>query len=425
MQRRSQHRARSSNLAGAPGTMTGVARAQAERESHDAPAQQGSWSQPDLHGAVTIAVRLDGSLRSITLRGYHAALAAAIERGARLVTQRLGFDAEVQEVPALVARISLPNAAPHARVQRRFAALAGDLLQVGMDATADASLPIGCIPGVWLSSSGGGDLAAFVCSEKVDAAGGRALFRVAEAISVPLARLAECAGAVPVELRAISRSWVKARCRFPAGDVCGLDPAPAEGRGRAERGRGAPWAELARALDQHQPALAAQHNEYLIEGMAGAATELGLGGSSWETEARRFAGRWGSCEPLVRWVCVRGELIGDLRLPLELAQLSLETAGHGGAVAAEAKQRSVNDSLRLLACVGLSASIAFFSQRWRGLTGLTQPRNLPPPPLRAIPGAGVSGARAPGASRPAALRSSESGVHPRVTSPVEEQSKAG
>jgi hypothetical protein len=366
---------------------------------------------------------LDGALWSVPVRVQDPALAAAIERGARLVTERLGFDAEVQELPALVARISLPGAAPQVRVQRRFAALAGDLLQVGMDATADGALPVGCIPGVSLRASAGGELAAFVCSEKADAAGGRALFQVAEAISVPLARLAECEGAVPVELRAVSHSWVKARCRIRASDVLQLNQAP-ESQVRAQRGPAAPWTELARALDHHQPALAAEHNEYLLEGMAGAAMELGLGGSSWETEARRFAARWGSCEPLVRWICVRGELIGDLRLPLELAQLSLDTAGQGGAFAAEARQRSVNDSMRLLACVGSSASVAFYSQRWPGLTAPTQQRPLTPPPLRAISGTGASSGRAPGTSRPATTRSSESGVHPRVSGVVE-QSKAG
>jgi hypothetical protein len=185
------------------------------------------------------------------------------------------------------------------------------------------------------------------------------------------------------------------------------------------------WAELSRALEQHQPALAAQHNDYLIEGMAVAAAELGLDRASWEAEARRYAGRWGSCEPLVRWVCVRGELIGHLRMPVELEQLRLDAAGHVGAFAAEARQRSVNDSLSLLACVGLSASIAFFAQRWRALLGAVQHSQLRPPPLRSIPGAGVSDARAPAATRPAASRLSESGVHPRVRLEPEARSKAG
>lgn len=405
MQRTSRPRMWSSAAAGASGTMTAVARPLTQRE-------------PERHGAVTLAVRLDGARRSVTLRGCQPALVAAIQREAQRVAERLGFDAEVRELPALVARISLPSAVPHALVQRRFAALAGDLLQVGMDALADAALPVGCIPGVSLGVSGGGDLAALVCSEKVDAAGGQALFRIAEAISLPLARLAECEGAVPVELRAVSRTWVKARCRFVAADVLGDIPLPEQVQGRAEHGRAAPWARFARALDQHQPALAAQHNECLIEAMAGAAAELGFGGSAWQAEARRFAARWGSCEPLVRWTCVRGELIGALRLPLELAQLSLD--GPGGALAAEARQRSVNDALRLLACVGLSVSMAFFSERWRELADELLARPLPQPApyqpgLRAIPGA----------SRTAALRSSESGVHPCVTAPAAPQSKAG
>ncbi len=311
-----------------------------------------------------------------------------------------GVEAEVRDVPVLLARVSLPNAAPFARVQRRFAALAGDLLQVGMDAAAArAWVPIGCIPSLYLCLAPGGEIEAHVYSEKVDARGGDVLRTVAESLARPLARLAECAGAAPpVILRELQHQLVEARCRIAASELF-------EGRSAAHaRGQepGAPRPDLRRELelDRHDPPLAAAHNACVIEAMLGASAALGVAHGVWEGEARRYAGRWGSCEPLVRWMCVRGELIGELRLPVALGHARASAAPPPGGSVACPELRDVKGAMTQLACVALAASLEFSITRWRARATRPLSASASPP----LPAPDLDTGRPPG------KRSSESGV---------------
>jgi hypothetical protein len=354
---------------------------------------------------VVLPIVVNGVERALSLRLASAGVTTALGEAARLARQQGGFEVEVRSVPVLVARVTLPGAVPSARVQRRITALAGDLLQLGMDAAAQASVPIGCIPGFYLCGSRGGGMEAHVHSERVDAPGAKVLRTVAESLARPLARLAECAGAAPpVTLCELQHQRVEARCRIAASVLFE--------RGSAARPQGmAPAvlrAELLRelALDRHDPPLAVAHNARVIEAMLGASAALGVDPGVWEREARRYAGRWGSCEPLARWRWVRGELIGELRLPVRWRDAPARRAAPAG-VSSEpsANIPDVKDAMMQLACVALAASLAFSAARWRARAAGRLSACASPPPL---PAAGVDHRSLP------AKRSFESGVRAAV-----------
>lgn len=350
---------------------------------------------------MVLPVLLNGVERAIPVRPARDGQAGALREAARLARDGGGFEAEVRDVPVLVARIPLQRAAPFACVQRRVTALASDLLQVGIDAAAEAWLPIGCIPGLCLVDAPGGGLEAHVHSEKVDALGEEALRAVAESLARPLTRLAECAAAAPsVTLSELRHQRLEARCRIVASS---LFEARSDLRSGGERA--APLADLWRELelDRHDPALAVAHNARVIEAMVGASAALGVEHRIWEGEARRYAGRWGSCEPLVRWRYVRGVLIGELRLPVVLGQARASAAALPRVTSgASPDRRDTKDALMQLASVALAASLAFSASRWQARVAHPFRASASPPPL---PAAGAAGGRSPG------KRSSESGVH--------------
>lgn len=349
---------------------------------------------------LTLPIRLNGIERVIPLRLARANAAAALCRGAQLACDKGGFQAEVRDVPVLVARVSLPNAAPSACVRRRVAALAGDLLQVGMDAVPQAWVPIGCIPGLYVCGAPGGGVEAHVHSERVDAPGGDALRRVAESLARPLTRLAECEVAPPITLCELQHQRVEARCRIAASALFEGRPAASE-RGSEQT---APRTDLRRELelDRHDAPLAVAHNAHVIDAMLAASVALGIDNGRWEGGARRYAGRWGSCEPLVRWSSVRGDLIGELRLPVVLGHARAGAAPQAGASRAPLELLRLTDAMLQLACVALAASLAFSSSRWRARAARPPLASTLPPPL---PAADFDRELSLGA------RSSESGVH--------------
>ena len=365
------------------------------RETEASSGDVGGREPPGVQ--VILPIRLNGVERAIPLRLARAGVAAALCRGARLASNEGGVEAVVRDVPMLVARVSLPNAAPWARVQRRVAALAGDLLQVGMDAASQAWVPIGCIPGLYLCGTSAGGIEAHVHSERVGAPGGEVLRTVAESLARPLTRLAECAGAAPhVTLCELQHQRLEARCRIAAGALF-------EG-GFSARSRSLEPADLRRdlELDRHDPPLAVAHNARVIEAMLWASAALGVDPGLWEGEARRYAGRWGSCEPLARWRCVRGELIGELRLPVVLGRAGANGAAPPCVSGAPPELRDVKDAMLQLAGVALAASLAFSCSRWQARATRALGGSASPPPL---PAAGLDAGLSP------SKRSSESGVH--------------
>jgi hypothetical protein len=141
------------------------------------------------------------------------------------------------------------------------------------------------------------------------------------------------------------------------------------------------------ALEHHDPHLAVAHNARVIEAMLGASAALGIDPGTWEGEARRYAGRWGSCEPLARWRWVRGELIGELRLPVRWRAAPARRAAPGG-VSSDASSSipDVKDAMMQLACVALAASLAFSAARWRARAASPLAACPSPPPLPAADG---------------------------------------
>ena len=282
---------------------------------------------------------------------------------ARLAHDGHGIDAVIRRVPVLMARIALPGAAPLARIERRVSALAGDLLQMGVDAAQHLCLPVGCIPALSLSEVSSGALVACVYTRKVDAPGAAGLRSIAEAIARPLARLVESTGAEPIALLAAEQEYLEARCRADARTLIedGLAVCPTDAAWEAL------WPELRRGLelDRFQPRLAAAHNANVLAAVVGAAQRLGIEPQPWAHEARNYAGRWGSCEPLARWGYVRGSLIGELTLPVPGRHgPSSASRGSSDSMAASSLCRA-REALGRVAAVGLSASLAFSVPRWQ------------------------------------------------------------
>jgi hypothetical protein len=379
----------------------------------------GSVEQPDSAPRQTLNVSINGRDHSIPMNeafGEHRSLHGAAE----LVRGSGGLDAKL--VPATWSTVSvrLTAAAEPLRVQRRISALAGDLLQMGIDASANG-VPPGCIPGFRLRERGGPRLDADIYIEKSDATGPLDLEHLcletaAHAVALPLARLAECHS--PPTIRVISTrvEQVRVTCRVDVSDLV-----EACARGTEAPNAAAPFGpsrihELMRCFgaDSHLPHLTAEHNEHLLGAASAAALVLGLDPRRLELDARAYATRWGSCEPLAKWRQRDRELLGQLQIPLEVGSDETSDVREPAPNAQTASER-----LLQVASVGLIASLSFLC---RGLFARPQhqrPRMLLPPPLL-IP------TRDHQRKHPASERAaSESGVHPAIGSASDTWSQTG
>ncbi|MEO8180003.1 MAG: hypothetical protein ABI895_14305, partial [Deltaproteobacteria bacterium] len=331
---------------------------------------------------ANMALRVNGRERSVPWQSLDLATAAQVCRVAQLVCSHADFDVTLLRVPTLVAWIWLPKSIQLATIRRRVAALASDLLQVGMDAVGDTWLPVGCIPAIDMRETADGATAARVYSEKVDAAGKDVVETAARAIATPLARLAECEEPVRVQLELLQLERVRARCRIDAREL-------------------SPQHRL-RSLghDRHDPAVAAAHNARVLETLLQAASAMGIDAGPWALEARQYAARWGSCEPLANWQATRHEIIGELQLPMDFESVFASLSGRSAPADEAQKRHWTADVVTQTACIGLASSLAHWCAEHSNETDRRSRKNLPPPP----PSRSAREAREPKAQ-------SRSGVH--------------
>jgi hypothetical protein len=349
---------------------------------------------------ANVGLRINGRERSAPWQCLNPATAVQVRRALQLLNRQPGFDAGLQRVPALLAWIWLPTSTRLGTVQRRVAALASALLQDGMYAVGDVSLPVGCIPGIDLHETRDGAIAARLYSEKVDAAGREVIEKFARAMATPLARLAECQEPARVELQLLEVDRVRVRCRMDARAFTrALAPAPSDGPDPRERSRpGDPLRSL--GLDSHDPVVAAAHNARLLEALIRAGSALGIDAEPWASEARHYATRWGNCEPLANWRATRRELIGELRLPVHLDRVSVNLSACFAPADAAEKQRWAADVVTQTACIGLASSLACLCTEHSNETVRRARKGVPP----ARPSPAAREAREPKAP-------SESGIH--------------
>lgn len=328
---------------------------------------------------------------------------SSVRDAVELIRRSGGFETKRLQAIWSTARISLLAGAEAFRVRRRISALAGDLLQMAMDASTDG-IPPGWIPGLRVADDGHDRIEVSLYIEKVDDEGERFLRKSAHAISRALARLAERKSVPTLQIVRAPVELVRVRCCIDIGELVHDESQKAEASGAAPMNVRAHVDDMIPPLgDSHQPQLAVEHNDHVLEAAAAAALELGLDPRIFDTSARAYASRWGSCEALVQWRRRDAELRGQLQLPLQ--------SGGWNVLAGEvlASSSPVDQALLVrVACYGLAGSLGFLRPTLSGPAHGRRPHLLPPPVRE--PGTVRSAPRAAHAKQ----CSSESGVRPAI-----------
>jgi hydroxymethylglutaryl-CoA reductase len=265
-----------------------------------------------------------------------------------------GLEAVLLATQMSAARVWLSGCEDGAQAPARIAAVAGQLLQIGMEGSPQRWMPLGCIPALEVHAHGADGLGVTLYTECNDAMGRSAIESAARAMAAPLAGLAGCTREPEIELGHVQAMRAKLRCRL---SVEQLIAAAAPGRAftapqRARCDEALSWF----GVDRHQPELAAAHNAFVIEGVSAAATALGLEAWRFIAAAQCHAARWGSCEPLARWRRQGHEVCGQLELPIDLdsACMALPFVGNE-----DARREAARRRVQLVAGVGLLASLAY------------------------------------------------------------------
>lgn len=266
-----------------------------------------------------------------------------------------GLEASLFTTQMSAARVWLEQCAVDAQAPRRIASVAGQLLQLGMEASPQRCLPLGCIPALEIQDHGGGALGVTLYTECGDALGRGAIEAAARAMAGPLARLVGCTREPAIQLGVVQAVRARARCRASVEQllVAALGPGePIDAPLCALGDEVLSWF----GLDRHQPELAATHNAYVLQAVNAAASALGLEPWRFEAAAHNQASRWGSCEPLVRWRRRAGDLSGQMELPVDLESVSRTLLFAGDD---EARREVARRRVQLVVGVGLFASLAY------------------------------------------------------------------
>jgi hypothetical protein len=356
---------------------------------------------------LALTTLLNGRDHRIPMNGGPHAY-SSVRNAAELVRSTGGFQARLLQATWLTVRISLVRGAEAIRVQRRIAALAGDLLQMGMDATPDGAPP-SSIPGLRVRDHGRGRTDAELYIENADVPGQLCLEAAARHIALPLARLAECESAPTLQVIRSEVEQVRISCRVDIDELAEACAARGDTPEAAAVIVRSGIDELMRRFgsDSHQPLLAAQHNDQLLDAATATALALGLDPRRFERGARTHATRWGSCEPLAKWRRRDRQLLGQLQIPLDGGPLD------AGGVAPTIGEQTPNglapsDLFLQVASVALAASLGFLERELFDQRATRRRTNLLPPPLQ-------EHGRGRPLRHPAAEKaSSESGVRPAI-----------
>lgn len=313
---------------------------------------------------LCIEVILNGRSRSIPFDTGAARWCAELRDASRIAP--LGFDARLEVMTIPAARILMAGCSDPLRACRRIAASAADLLQLGMDAVAFQSVPVGCIPGLQLRDRGAGSVEALLYASDPSKEGRSVLAEVVRGMARPLERLAECRVPPGIQLSDARVTRVCVSCSVPLSALQPLSSQPPGQRGdELPPLSGCELVTVARfSADAHDPELASRHNACVLEALQHVAV-------AWRIEpwclvacAERHASRWGSCEPLVRWHRHGDRLHGELLLPIDADAVLHGLAG--GSSSELARRHELAAELALQAgCVGLLASLAFLRSALR------------------------------------------------------------
>jgi hypothetical protein len=336
-----------------------------------------------------------------------------LRAAAELVLATGGLELKRLRSSALTVRIGLDGCADALRVQHRISALAGDLLQMAVDASESEGTPPCCIPRVRVHDHRAARVDMDLQVERSDARGQAFLETAARSVVPLLERLAECKTAATLQIFSTPVDHINVNGRVEVEELLGA----------VLRAAGVPdaSAEVRTSVDErvrcfcsgsHQPELAARHNEHVLAAVSAAfGRELDM--DRFVREVRAHAARWGSCEPLVNWRQRDRELIGELLLPLmfdeqDAADRSAKRHTPNTIGARALREHLPSDPLVDLAGIALAASLGFLQE---GLLAELprRRRTLLPPPLPAH-----LRPHRPPAGDDAEKRRYESGVRPAV-----------
>jgi hypothetical protein len=310
---------------------------------------------------LAVGTLLNGRSCWIPTEFVHSTRWTEICQMAQLVSDAGGFDARTFCTPVTTAQIWLTGCPDSRQARRHIDAATAELLQAGLTIEPGQRIPIGCIPALNLVDHGNGVLEAALSVERADPVCSRVMRAAAHAIAPRLAQLAETRREPDIQHGIIESERVRVRCRLR---LCCLSHARQRRSDRHTSGARRTMASITRleqefATDRHQPALAATHNDHVLEGMAAAAAGSNVDPNCFTMEARSHAARWGSCEPLARWRISEDMLQGELSMPVDLAMISdslLLRVQH------EVSFRTVRDVVNQVATIALASSVAYL--RW-------------------------------------------------------------
>lgn len=298
--------------------------------------------------------RVNGQHCTVPLLSDSLGRCDEITTACELANAGAGLEAMLIATPMSAARVWLADCDDGAQAPARIAAVAGQLLQIGMEGSPQRWMPLGCIPALEVHEHGAGGLGVTLYTECSDAMGQSAIEAAARAMSAPLAALAGCTREPAIQIGHVQATRARLRCRLNLELLMAAAAAGAalDATLRARCEEALSWF----GVDAHQPELAAAHNAFVIEGMSAAATALGLHAWRFAAAAQCHAARWGSCELLVRWRRQGDDVCGQLDLPIDLdsACQALPFAGD-----AEARHEAARRRVQLAAGVGLLASLAY------------------------------------------------------------------
>jgi len=333
-----------------------------------------------------------------------------IAAAAELANRAGGLETALVTLEMNAAQVWLEGCAVDAQAPARIAGVAGQLLQIGVEASPQRWLPLGCIPALEIQDHGGGALGVTLYTDCGDALGRDAIESAARAMAAPLAGLVGCTSEPVIQLGEVRAVRARVRCRVGVEQLLAA-AAPGELIDATLRGVGdevLSWF----GVDRHQPELAASHNAYVLEGASSAATALGLEPWRFSAAAQNHAARWGSCEPLVRWRRKGGELMGQMEVPIDLESVcrALHFVGDDGARREVARRR-----VQLVAGVGLLASLAYVCR--------VMAANLRQSAMHTTAASPAESGAAPPFSPPSGI--AESGVRPIAPRSGASRSRAG
>jgi hydroxymethylglutaryl-CoA reductase len=306
---------------------------------------------------LAIGTQLNGNDCWIPTEFAHSSRWTETCHVAQIVRDAGGFEARTFCSPITTAQIWLTGCPDSSQAERHIRAAAAELLQVGLGIEPGQRLPIGSIPALNLFDHGDGTLEAVLYVERADELCSRVMKAAARAIGPRLAHLAETRRSPDIQHGVVEHERVRARCRLsPSGLARGHARQSNQASGvRRVIGSNA-GCEHEFSSDRHEPVLAETHNSHVLEGLAAAAAGSNIDPACFTVEARSYAARWGSCEPLVRWRLSGDMLLGELNVPVDLATIGDSLVRH---VQHEVSFQTVRDITIQVSTIGLASSVAY------------------------------------------------------------------